>query len=310
MLSVVIPAYNEAGAISQAAQSIGQVLRNADIPYELIFVDDGSADSSWEEIMQTAEQDPTVRGISFSRNFGKEAAIFAGMEVSKGECCAVMDCDLQHPPEKLPEMYALWQQGWEVVNGVKTDRGQESGLHSFAAKTFYSIMSKAIRLDMSRASDFKLMDRRVVKTLLDLSEHKTFFRALVAWAGFRTAEVEFSVAERTVGDTHWFTASLFRYAISNIAAYSSAPMQIVTVLGVLTLLLSLVLGVQTLVNWACGGAADGFTTVIILMLLIGSILMISLGIIGYYIAQIFIEVKARPRYLVARACGQERNGQV
>ena len=133
---------------------------------------------------------------------------------------------------------------------------------------------------------------------------------LVAWAGFRTAEVEFSVAERTVGDTHWSTASLFRYAISNIAAYSSAPMQIVTVLGVLTLLLSLVLGVQTLVNWACGGAADGFTTVIILMLLIGSILMISLGIIGYYIAQIFIEVKARPRYLVARACGQERNGQV
>ena len=310
MLSVVIPAYNESGAISQAAQCIGRILRDADIPYELVFVDDGSSDDSWKEIMQTAQEDSTVRGISFSRNFGKEAAIFAGLEAAKGECCAVMDCDLQHPPEKLPEMYALWQQGWEVVNGVKVDRGRESGLHGFAAKTFYSIMSRAIRLDMSRASDFKLMDRRVVDTLLALSEHRTFFRALVAWVGFRTAEVEFSVAERTVGDTHWSTVSLFRYAISNIAAYSSAPMQIVTVLGVVTLLLSLILGVQTLVNWFRGGAADGFTTVIILMLLIGSILMISLGIIGYYISQIFMEVKARPRYLVARSCGQGREGQL
>ncbi|MDE6591163.1 MAG: glycosyltransferase family 2 protein [Oscillospiraceae bacterium] len=310
MLSVVIPAYNESGAISQAAQCIGRILRDADIPYELVFVDDGSSDDSWKEIMQTAQEDSTVRGISFSRNFGKEAAIFAGLEAAKGECCAVMDCDLQHPPEKLPEMYALWQQGWEVVNGVKVDRGRESGLHGFAAKTFYSIMSRAIRLDMSRASDFKLMDRRVVDTLLALSEHRTFFRALVAWVGFRTAEVEFSVAERTVGDTHWSTVSLFRYAISNIAAYSSAPMQIVTVLGVVTLLLSLILGVQTIVNWFRGGAADGFTTVIILMLLIGSILMISLGIIGYYISQIFMEVKARPRYLVARSCGQGREGQL
>jgi len=310
MLSVVIPAYNEAGAIFQAVQRIGGVLRDADIPYELIFVDDGSGDGSWAEIARAAEQDPAVRGIGFSRNFGKEAAIFAGLEATAGDCCAVMDCDLQHPPEKLPEMYALWQQGWEVVNGVKTDRGKESSLHGFAAKCFYQIMSKAVRIDMSRASDFKLMDRRVVDTLLGLSEHKTFFRALVAWVGFRTTEVEFRVAERTVGDSHWSMVSLFRYAVSNIAAYSSAPMQIVTVLGVLTLVFSLILGVQTLVNWACGGAADGFTTVIILMLLIGSILMISLGIIGYYISQIFIEVKARPRYLVARACGKERGDQV
>ena len=307
MLSVVIPAYNEAGAIPQAVQTIGRILQNADIPYELIFVDDGSADSTWEEITQAAKSDSAVRGISFSRNFGKEAAIFAGMATAAGDCCAVMDCDLQHPPEKLPEMYALWQQGWEVVNGVKADRGRESSLHGFAAKSFYKIMSKAVRIDMSRASDFKLMDRRVVRTLLDLSERKTFFRALVAWVGFRTVDVEFNVAERTTGSTHWSATSLFRYAISNIAAYSSAPMQIVTILGVVTLLFSLVLGVQTLVNWVRGNAADGFTTVIVLLLLVGSILMISLGIIGYYIAQIFIEVKARPRYLIARTCGREKD---
>lgn len=305
MLSVVVPAYNETGAVGPAVQAIGKVLRDGGIPYELVFVDDGSTDGTWEEITKAAEQDPAVRGVSFSRNFGKEAAIFAGMEAAVGDCCAVMDCDLQHPPEKLPEMYGLWQQGWEVVNGVKADRGRESGFHGFAAKSFYRIMSKAVRIDMSRASDFKLMDRRVVDTLLALSERRRFFRALSAWVGFRATEVEFNVAERTVGSTHWPIVSLFRYAVSNIASYSSAPMQFVTVLGVLMMLLSIALGVQTLVNWAWGKAADGFTTVIILVLLIGSILMISLGIIGYYIAQIFIEVKGRPRYLVSRICGQK-----
>lgn len=305
MLSVVIPAYNEEKLIGLAAGRVGGILRETGIPYELIFVDDGSADRTWEEIGQAAQSDECVRGVSFSRNFGKEAAIFAGLEAARGECCAVIDCDLQHPPEKLPEMYALWQQGWEVVNGVKADRGKESGLHTFAANTFYRMMSKAVRIDMASSSDFKLMDRRVVDALLGLGERKTFFRALTGWVGFRSINVEFSVADRADGSSHWSTLSLFRYAFSNIASYSSAPMQIVTVLGVLTLILSLVLGVQTLIRWALGHAADGFTTVIILLLLIGSILMISLGIIGYYIAELFIEVKARPRYLVSKTCGQK-----
>lgn len=309
MLSVVIPAYNEEKLIAPAVERVGSVLRGAGIPYELVFVDDGSADGTWKEIEKAAREDGCVRGVSFSRNFGKEAAIFAGLEAAAGACCAVMDCDMQHPPEKLPEMYALWLQGWEVVNGVKTSRGKESGLHTLAARTFYKIMSKSVRIDMNRASDFKLMDRRVVDTLLGLTERKTFFRALAGWVGFRATEVEFSVEERTQGKSHWSTLSLFRYAFSNIASYSSAPMQIVTVLGFVTLLFSLVLGVQTLVRWCMGRAADGFTTVIIVLLLTGSILMISLGIIGYYISEIFIELKARPRYLVARSCGKERESK-
>lgn len=309
MLSVVIPAYNEEKLIGLAAGRVGSLLREAGVPYELIFVDDGSADRTWEEIGQAAQSDGCVRGVSFSRNFGKEAAIFAGLEAARGECCAVIDCDLQHPPEKLPEMYALWQQGWEVVNGVKANRGKESGLHTFAANTFYRMMSRAVHIDMASSSDFKLMDRRVVDALLGLGERKTFFRALTGWVGFRSINVEFNVADRAEGSSHWSTLSLFRYAFSNIASYSSAPMQIVTVLGVLTLILSLVLGVQTLIRWALGHAADGFTTVIILLLLIGSILMISLGIIGYYIAELFIEVKARPRYLVAKTCGSPAEGR-
>lgn len=304
MLSVVIPAYNEAGLVGEAARVIGDTLRGADIPYELIFVNDGSGDDTWQEIEKAAAEGENVRGLCFSRNFGKEAAIFAGLEEARGECCAVIDCDLQHPPEKLPEMYALWQQGYEVVNGVKENRGKESGPRTLAAKGFYKLMSRAVHIDMDNTSDFKLMDRQVVEALLRLPERKTFFRALVAWAGFRSIDVPFRVEERAAGRTHWSTLSLIRYAFSNIASYSSAPMQIVTVLGVMTLLFSLVLGVQTLWNWA-HGAADGFTTVIVLVLLIGSILMISLGIIGYYISQIFVEIKARPRYLVARSCGKQ-----
>lgn len=305
MLSVVIPAYNEGHMILTAADAIGKVLSEAGIPHELLFVDDGSRDDTWDYILQAADKSAAVRGLSFSRNFGKEAAVFAGLEGAKGDCVAVIDCDLQHPCEKLVDMYRLWEQGWEVVNGVKVSRGKESAAHGLAAKCFYKLISGAVKLDMSRASDFKLMDRKVVDALLGLTEHKTFFRALVGWVGFKTTEVEFSVAERTEGATHWSTLSLIRYAVSNITSFSAAPMQAVTVLGVITLLMAFVLGIQTLVRWATGTAADGFTTVILLLLLIGSILMISLGIIGYYIAQIFAELKGRPRYLVARTCGQE-----
>ncbi len=307
MLSVVVPAYNEEGSILTAAAKISTILTDADIPYELIFVDDGSRDKSWEKIQEAAQTSENIRGVSFSRNFGKEAAIFAGLDVSVGKCCAVIDCDLQHPPEKLVDMYRLWQAGWEVVNGVKTSRGKESVAHGFAAKCFYKLMSRAVKIDMSRASDFKLMDRKVVDSLLDLSERNTFFRALVGWAGYKSTEVEFAVEERIEGTTHWSTLSLIRYAISNIASYSSAPMQIVTILGVITLVYSVILGIQTLVRWAMGASADGFTTVIILLLFIGSILMISLGIIGYYISQIYMESKRRPRYLVAQTCGGRKD---
>ena len=305
MLSVVIPSFNESGLVGPAAERLGAVLTGAGIPYELIFVDDGSRDGTWEEIRAACRSDSRVRGLRFSRNFGKESAIFAGLAAAAGACCAVIDCDLQHPPEKLPEMYRLWRQGWEVVNGVKADRGRESAAHGLAARCFYGLMSRAAGTDLRRSSDFKVLDRKVVDALLALPERRTFFRGLVGWMGFRTAEVEYRVRDRAAGTTHFSAVSLFRYALSNIAAYSAAPMQIVTVLGGLFLLASLVLGIQTLARWASGAAADGFTTVILLLLFTGSILMIALGLIGYYIAQIFLETKGRPRYLVMETARKE-----
>ena len=301
MLSVVIPAYNEEEMVPAAAQAIAAVLLEAGICYELVFVDDGSRDKTWSEIQALASAQ--VRGVHFSRNFGKEAAIFAGFAAAQGDCVAVIDCDLQHPPEKLVDMYRLWEQGAEVVEGVKADRGKESAAHRLAAATFYRLISRATRVDMSRASDFKLLDRKAVNVILTMREKRAFFRALSSWVGFATAEVPYEVRERTAGQSKWSTWSLMKYAVSNITAFTALPLHIVTVLGIVTLLVSVVLGITALVQKFMGLALGGFTTVIILLLFLGSIIMISLGIIGYYLGNIYEEIKDRPRYIVAATCG-------
>ena len=273
-------------------------------------MDDGSRDHTWQAVQAQTQRHPQVRGVRFSRNFGKEAAIFAGLAQARGDCVVVMDCDLQHPPEKAVEMYRLWQQGYQVVEGVKTSRGKESFLHTFAARSFYSIISRATGIDMSRASDFKLLDRRAADTLLAMREKNAFFRALSSWIGFSTAQVEFEVQPRLEGESKWSVRSLVRYALTNIASFSTAPLQLVTLLGVVVFTCSVVLGVWSLWQKATGQALEGFTTVILLQLLIGSILMICLGIIGYYIAKIYEEIKDRPRYIVAERCeGQDHDGQ-
>ena len=287
MLSVVIPSYNEEKNIENTANVISGILENASIPYELIFVNDGSKDNTWEEICK-------------ARNFGKEPAIFAGLSEAKGECAVVIDCDLQHPPLTLVEMYKLWQEGYEVVEGVKSDRGEESKAHGLAAKAFYSIISKSVKIDMSRASDFKLMDRKALDALLAMPERNTFFRALSSWVGFKTTYVEYEVAERFEGETKWSTRSLIKYAIDNISSFSTVPMQLVTILGSIILVISIIFSIISLVQKIMGISTSGFTTVILLLGFIGSIIMISLGIIGYYIAKIYNEVKGRPRYIISK----------
>lgn len=299
-LSVVLPSYNEEKMIEKAAEVIGKILSAEKIDYEIVFVDDGSRDHTWQNIECTAKRDSHVVGVHFSRNFGKEAAIFAGMANISGDCCAVMDCDLQHPPETLVEMFRLWEQGYEVVEGIKRSRGKESAIHRGFAGLFYKLISHAVKIDMSRASDFKLMDKRVVSVLLAMPERNAFFRALSSWVGYRSTTVEFDVREREEGVSKWSTWSLVKYAVTNIVAFSAAPMQFVTIAGVFTFLLAVILGMQTLVKYFSGHAVAGFTTVILLILLIGSLLMISLGIIGYYISKIYEEVKGRPRYIISK----------
>ncbi len=305
MISVILPSYNEEKMISVAADTICGIMEGENIDCELLFVDDGSRDKTWAEICAAAEKHPQVVGLHFSRNFGKEAAMFAGLEKAKGDCCVVIDCDLQHPPEKIVEMYRLWEQGYEVVEGIKEDRGEESGLHRFAANTFYRLISWATGMDMSDASDFKLLDRKVVDTLNSMPERNVFFRALSYWVGFKKTSVSYCVRERTAGESKWSTKSLIKYALTNISSFSSAPLHIVTILGAVTLVCAVVFGIIALVQKFSGAALGGFTTVILLLLFIGSVIMISLGIIGYYIARIYDEIKGRPRYIISEIRGRE-----
>lgn len=305
MLSVILPSYNEEKMIAKATARMAEILQPEKIDYELLFIDDGSRDGTWAQINEAAEKDSHVVGVHFSRNFGKEAAMFAGLEQARGDCCVVIDCDLQHPPEKIVEMYRLWEQGYEVVEGIKEDRGEESGLHKFAANSFYGLISKATGMDMSSSSDFKLLDRKVVDTLNSLPERNVFFRALSFWVGYKKTSVSYCVQERTEGVSKWSTKSLIKYALTNISSFSTAPLHIVTVLGFIMLAVAFVLGIIALVQKISGVALGGFTTVILLLLFSASVIMISLGIIGYYIARIYDEIKGRPRYIISRICGRE-----
>ena len=300
LLSIVLPAYNEEQNIANTSKVLTKLLEENGIEYELVFISDGSRDGTFGQIQKAAEENPRIRGAEFSRNFGKEAGIFAGLEMAAGDAVLVMDCDLQHPPQVIPEMWKKWQDGAEVVEGIKSGRGKESVGHKLSAGLFYRIMSMLIKMDMKASSDFKLLDRKVVDVLLGLPERNTFFRALSFWTGFRTETVHYEVQERQFGESKWSFWSLMKYAISNATSFSTLPLQLVTVMGTISILFSLVLAVQTLVKFLMGDAVEGFTTVILLILIIGGFLMLSLGIIGHYIARIYEEVKGRPKYIISR----------
>lgn len=305
LLSIVIPAYNEQDMLPITYETIARVMNENSIPFEIVFVDDGSKDLTYERITELSQKYKTVRGISFSRNFGKESAIFAGLREAKGDCVVVMDCDLQHPAETVPEMYALWQAGYEVVEGIKSNRGKESAIHRGFAKLFYSIISSLSDIDMKDTSDFKLLDRIAVDTLVDMPERAPFFRGMSQWIGFKAIKISYEVAERTVGESKWSLSMLIKYAVHNISTFSAKPMSLVTWLGVIFIIGGLLTAIEALCTYFTGEAAAGFTTVICLMFISVGFIMISLGIIGYYISQIYDEIKARPRYIIRKKCGDE-----
>ncbi len=298
MLSIIIPAYNEERCIRRAYDTIQALMQAHQIACEFLFVDDGSQDQTFDIITQLASEHDNVVGLHFSRNFGKESAISAGLGAVNGACAVVIDCDLQHPPETIVEMYRLWEQGYEIVEGVKRDRGAEKKLHGVGAKIFYSLISRMAGFDMANSSDFKLLDRKVVDVLSRMPE-RGFFRAISYWVGYKKTTVEYDVRERVDGQSKWSTRGLVKYALSNISSYSTAPMQTVTVLGCIMLVISVIFGVWALIDKIVGRALEGMTTVIIITIFIGSIIMISLGIIGYYIARIYEEIKGRPKYIIS-----------
>ena len=298
MLSVIIPAYNEEKCVKHAYAEIHNLLTENNIECEFIFVDDGSQDQTYKMITELSSEKENVTGLHFSRNFGKESAISAGLAAVNGDCAVVIDCDLQHPPEKIIEMYRRWEQGFEIVEGIKRERGQEKKMHNIGAKIFYSVISRMAGFDMANSSDFKLLDRKVVDVLNKMPE-RGFFRAISYWVGYNKTTVEYDVRGRIDGESKWSTRGLVKYAVSNISSYSTAPMQIVTALGCVMLVISVIFGVWALIDKIVGRALEGMTTVIIITIFIGSIIMISLGVMGYYIARIYEEIKGRPKYIIS-----------
>jgi dolichol-phosphate mannosyltransferase len=235
-----------------------------------------------------------------TRNFGKEAAISAGLAASHGRACLVIDADLQHPPDLIPQMVRLWrEEGWEVVEGIKSSRGRERQVNRWGAWVFYTLLSRLSGYHFLGASDFKLLDRKVVAAWQQMQERNTFFRGMIRWMGFRRIEVPFDVPERLDSMSRWSFFGLVRLAMIALTAFSSLPLQVVTILGSFFLGCSFFFALYALALYFAGKALPGFTTIILLELIIGGVLMVSLGIIGTYVARIYDEAKHRPRYLVA-----------
>ena len=305
-LSIVVPALNEEACLADSIRSICTCALKTGLSFHVIVVDDGSTDGTWSVLTSLVGEIPQLRAIRLSRNFGKEAAIAAGLDAAGGEATIIMDADLQHPPDLIPTMVRLWQTGSsEVVEAVKTHRGRETFIHTIIARLFYVSAKVLTGDDLQNASDYKLLDRRVVEAWRKFGERATFFRGLVSWLGFRRTQVPFYVPGRLHGHSRWSFASLTGLAMRAVTSFSSVPLQVVTGLGLLTLIIAVVVGLQALRLWYEGRAVPGLTTVVLLQLILSGFLMLSLGIIGTYIARIYDEVKARPRYVVRETIGEE-----
>src|SRR6266704_2487584 len=307
LVSVVIPLYNEGSHVSALLSDLKTALEETGCQFDVILVDDGSRDDTWERIKAEARTLSNLRAVRLSRNFGKELALCAALERAQGNAVVVMDGDGQHPPSFLPLLADKWMtSGADIVEAVKRKRGRESLASKFGALTFYVILNKLSGFELKGASDFKLIDRRVLDTWLAMRERNVFFRGMTAWMGFRTIQIPFEVAARRGGKSGWSYFKRWKLALIGITTFSSLPLHLVTFAGVIFFIFAVGLGIQTLYLKLAGRAFTGFATVILLELIIGSLLMISLGIIGEYLARIYEEVKGRPRYIVSESIDPEQ----
>ena len=304
-LIVLMPFYNEEKQIPITISRLIPLMDPLKIEYCLLLVDDGSKDGTWDAISTGVRSYPDkVRGLRLSRNFGKEAAICAGLDAADADAVILMDGDLQHPPEYIPEMLRLWRDGgYDIVEGVKSTRGKESLGSRINAAVFYGLFHKVSGYQLANASDFKLLDHKVVLKWREFTEHSTFFRGLSAWLGFNRVTFPFEVADRQTGESRWSVGKLIALSINAITSFSAMPLQMITTIGIAFMIGALALLIQTLFNFFTGHAANGFTTIIVVELVVGACIMISLGLIGTYIARIFEEVKNRPRYVVSEDTG-------
>lgn len=307
---LVVPVHDEAAVLAASLPRILAVVRDAAprADVRLLAIDDGSVDDSPGVLRALAANDPAIDFAAFTRNFGKEAAILAGLrlglERSDADVFVVLDADLQHPPELVGSMLAHWRDGYPVVEAIKRDRGDETLMRRVAATTFYRLFSRLSNIPMVGATDFKLLDRAVVVELVELAERTRFFRGMVRWLGHPSACIAFDVPAREAGRSTWNAGSLVRYAWRSLTAFSSAPLEIVAWFGATGLAVGVVLTAKALFDKLSGRALSGFSTVILLQIVFGSLILLSLGIIGSYVARIYDEIKRRPHYVLRPDVGR------
>ena len=303
-LSVVAPVYCEGDHLPEfvaaLAAELTQLKSTSGLHYEIILVDDGSSDNTWEVMRTLTAQHANLRCLRLSRNFGKDAALSAGLAAASGDAVITMDSDMQHPAALIPEMVALWRTGAvDVVDVRKQERQAESFLSRICAVSFYRIFQMLTSYDLKGSGDFKLLDRKVVEAWKNLGERKLFYRGLTSWMGFRHEEILFRPCARCGGTSKWSLARRVTLAVDSMTSFSGKPL---LVIGIITLLfygLSFIVGCEALWSYATGQAESGFTTVILLMLLTGSALLTGLCILSAYLHHAFVELKGRPRYLLA-----------
>lgn len=298
-LSVIVPAFNEEEGLTAFLSQLFDVLKGCSDSYEVWVIDDGSRDATWERVRAELAHYPQLHGLRFSRNFGKEAAILAGLRQVRGRAVVVMDSDGQHPPSLLPQMLDLWRSGKaQIVAAQKANRDTDTWFARLNARAFNGLMHALTGLDLEGASDFRLLDRRVVDTLLAFPEKVRFFRGMTVWTGFTTVPLPFDVAPRIAGTSQWSTGQLMRLAITAITSYSAKPLSIVFRLGLFGMLAAFLLLLQAIYSWATHAAVSGWTSMTVIVLFFGSANLLGIGVLGAYLAQIFDEIKARPEFLV------------
>ncbi|CZQ92232.1 glycosyltransferase family 2 protein [Trichococcus collinsii] len=313
LISIIVPCYNEEEMLPIFYEEIDRISKIMDyVTFEYIFVNDGSKDHTLKKLKELSNKDYRVRYFSFSRNFGKEAALFAGLEHAKGDYVAVMDVDLQDPPELLPEMYRLIQdEEYDCIGTRRKDREGEPIIRSFFARKFYKLINRISDTEIvDGARDFRLMKRQMVDAILNLSEYNRFSKGIFSWVGFETKYLEFQNKERVAGQTTWSFWSLFRYSLDGIVAFSEIPLAMASIVGFFTFAVAIILaiffGVRTLIF---GNPTSGWTSMIVIILALGGIQLLSLGIIGKYLGKTFLETKKRPIYILKEYSGKELRNQ-
>lgn len=303
LLSVIVPCYNEEENVPYFYEELLKqeaFFKEKDVELEIIYVDDGSKDKTVAEVHKLHEKDARVHLVSFSRNFGKEAAIYAGLEKATGDFAVLMDADLQDPPKLLPEMYSYIEQGYDSVATRRVSRKGEPPIRSFFARMFYRLMRKISKTEIvDGARDYRLMTRQVVDAILSMKEYNRFTKGIFGWVGYETKWLEYENVERVKGETKWSFWKLFVYSLEGIMAFSTAPLAIASIMGLIFCFLAVALIIFTVVRTLVfGDPTSGWPSMICIMSLLGGVQLLCIGIVGQYLSKTYMEVKGRPIYLV------------